>query len=113
INDRLMAAHLAALAADAVPGGTVPAPLRDELLNTAQVEAVAWRRNGRRSLVLAPDAPVEIDVHYDLRSRPDLGTGHEVMVRLGLIGDALDVYFGSGERTMRVIGPMGSNPNEF
>lgn len=113
INDRLMAAHLAALAADAVPGGTVPAPLRDELLNTAQVEAVAWRRNGRRSLVLAPDAPIEIDVHYDLRNRPDTGTGHEIMVRLGLIGDALSVFFGDGERTMRVIGPMGSNPNEF
>lgn len=113
INDRLMAAHLAALAADAVPGGNVPRPLRDELLNTAQVQAVAWRRNGRRSLVLAPDAPIEVDVHYDLRSRPDMGTSHEIMVRLGLIGDALGVFLGTGERTMRVIGPMGPNHNDF
>jgi len=113
LNDRLMAAHLAALAADAVPGGNVPPPFRDELLSTAEVQALAWRREGRRSLVLAPDAPVAVDVHYDLRSRPDMGAGHEIMVRLGLIGDAMNVFLSPGNRTMRVIGPLGQNPDDF
>jgi len=39
LNDRLTAAQLAALAAEAVPGGVVPDALRTELLRTAQVRA--------------------------------------------------------------------------
>ncbi|WP_244512508.1 sensor histidine kinase [Filomicrobium insigne] len=113
INDRLMAAHLAALAADAVPGGNIPPPLREELLTTAEVQAVAWRRDGRRRLVLPPRAPLAVDAHFDLRSRPELGTSHEILVRLGLIGDALRVFVGSGQRTLRVIGPLGNNADDF
>jgi len=36
LTDRLTAAHLAALAAEGVPGGVVPDALRVELLRTAQ-----------------------------------------------------------------------------
>lgn len=113
INNRLMAAQLAALAADAAPGGNVPPPLRDELLNTAEVQAVALRRDGTRRLVLAPDAPIAVDVHFDLRSSPDVSVGREILLRLGLVGDALGVFVSSGKRTMRVIGPLGQNPEDF
>ena len=50
LNDRLTAAQLAALAAEAVPGGVVPEALRAELLRTAQVRAVALKRSRERRL---------------------------------------------------------------
>ncbi len=46
LNDRLTAANVAALAAEAVPGRNVPPALRNELLRTALVRAVAIRRGG-------------------------------------------------------------------
>jgi hypothetical protein len=47
LSDRLTAAQVASLAAEAVPGGDVPLKVRAELLRTAQVKAVAVRRDGR------------------------------------------------------------------
>ncbi|HKD57530.1 MAG TPA: hypothetical protein VKD45_08475, partial [Hyphomicrobiaceae bacterium] len=61
LNDRLTAAQLAALAAEAVPGGVVPDALRSELLRTAQVRAVALKRSNERRLVLPADAASQID----------------------------------------------------
>jgi hypothetical protein len=58
LTDRLTAAQLAALAAEAVPGGVVPDALRMELLRTAQVRAVALKRSTERRLVLPPDAAI-------------------------------------------------------
>ncbi len=43
LNDRLTAANVAALAAEAVPGRNVPPALRNELVRTALVRAVAIR----------------------------------------------------------------------
>ena len=71
LNDRLTAAQLAALAAEAVPGGVVPDPLRTELLRTAQVRAVALKRSNERRLVLPADAASQIDETLRLpRQRP-------------------------------------------
>ena len=53
LTDRLTGAQLAALAADAGPAGVVPDQLRMELLRTAQVRAVALKRNNERRLVLS------------------------------------------------------------
>ena len=55
LTDRLTGAQLAALAAEAGPGGVVPDQLRTELLRTAQVRAVALKRSNERRLVLPPD----------------------------------------------------------
>ena len=52
LNDRLTAAQLASLAAEASPNGDVPQMLRNELLRTAQVQAVALKRNDQRQLIL-------------------------------------------------------------
>src|SRR5690606_2100380 len=113
INDRLMAAHLAGLAAEAVPGGNVPEALRDELLRTAEVQAVAWRRAGSRRLVLPPDRPINVDAHFDLRTPEEMSVGENILVRLGLIGDAFRIFVAPGNRTLRVIGHLGSNPDDF
>ena len=68
LTDRLTAAQLAALAADAGPGGVVPDQLRTELLRTAQVRAVALKRSNERRLVLPPDIASPIDDTYDFRA---------------------------------------------
>ena len=55
LTDRLTAARLAALAMKDRREGTIPDPLRTELLNTAQVRAVSVLRNDQRTLVLPAD----------------------------------------------------------
>ena len=44
LDERLIGAQLATLAAEGFPGGDVPSGLRTELLRTAQVKAIASRR---------------------------------------------------------------------
>src|SRR5262245_47418072 len=61
LNDRLTAANVAVLAAEAVPGRNVPPALRNELLRTALVRAVAIRRGGARRLILPPVSEINID----------------------------------------------------
>lgn len=112
LSDRLTAAQVASLAAEAVPGGDVPPKVRAELLRTAQVKAVAVRRDGRRRVVLPADEPMAIDAHYDLRPR-DEGFLGGISLRLALIGDAFATFIYGDTRTIRVIGPVGDNPEDF
>lgn len=112
LSDRLTAAQVASLAADAVPGGDVPLKVRAELLRTAQVKAVAVRRDGRRRLILPADEPMMIDAHYDLRAQEE-GFFGGIAARLGLIGDALATFLYGDDRTIRVMGPVGDNPEDF
>lgn len=113
LSDRLTAAELAALAAGAIPGGAIPAPLRSELLRTAEVKAVALRRNGQRRLVLPAERTMVIDDYYDLRVPADEGWLAGFSRRLALNADALVAFFHSGERTLRVTGPHGDQPGDF
>ena len=113
LKDRLTAAKLAGLAAAALPQGKVPKPFKDELLATAEVRSVAWRKDGRRQLVLPASAPVVIDSTYDLRSDHDRSMYKRVLFRFDLIKDALAVLFRSNPRTLRVVGPLGDDPGEF
>jgi signal transduction histidine kinase len=112
LSDRLTAAQVASLAAEAVPGGDVPLKVRAELLRTAQVKAVAVRRDGRRRLVLPAGEPMVIDALYDLRPT-DEGFFGGIAQRMGLIGDALATFIYGDTRTIRVIGPVGDNPQDF
>mgnify|MGYP000862276568 FL=1 len=109
LSDRLTAAQVAALAAEAVPGGEVPPKVRAELLRTAQVKAVAIRRDGQRRVVLPPEEPLVIDAHYDLR--PVEGDG--ILSRISLINDAFATFLHGDGRIIRVTGPVGSNPADF
>jgi signal transduction histidine kinase len=94
LMERLAAAQIASLAAEAAPGGQLPSMLRDELLEKAKVKAIAVKRDASRVLVIQMDMPAEIDAAYDLRHAS----------WLALIGDALMVYVAPDDRVIRVIG---------
>ena len=113
LTDRLTAAELAAVAAEALPGGEVPASLREELLRTARVKAVALRSHGMRRLVLAPSAPLAVDAHYDLREPHSRGIVDYLARRLAGIRDALAAFLAPDGRTLRVIGPHGAEASDF
>ncbi|MEQ1615549.1 MAG: HAMP domain-containing sensor histidine kinase, partial [Hyphomicrobiaceae bacterium] len=103
LSDRINAAHLAALASDAVPGGAVPPALRNELLATAQVKGIAIKRMGQRRMVLPPEEELKIDATYDLRVGSKAGF-EQATSRFGLIADAMTTFTMSPNWTMRVIG---------
>ena len=94
LMERLASAEIAALAAQVVPGRELPGSVRDELLMSAQVKAVAVKREGVRRLVVQSQMPEQVAAHYDLRNASFFG----------LIGDALAVYFSPGDRYIRVMG---------
>ena len=102
LMERLSAAQIASLAAEAAPGGQLPSMLRDELLERAQVKAIAVKRDASRTLVIEMDMPAEIDASYDLRDAS----------WLKLIADALMVYVAPGDRVIRVIGDPGFHEGE-
>ncbi|MEQ1670169.1 MAG: ATP-binding protein [Hyphomicrobium sp.] len=112
LAERLTAAQLAALASEAFPGGEVPSALRADLLRTAQVRAIASRRDGQRRLVLPVDGELTIDAVYDLRGEPaSMGSG--IGMKLGQIRDALGVFFASDGRIIRVVGASGSESGDL
>ena len=108
LMDRLKSAQLASLAAEATPSGDVPEKLRAELLRTAQVKAVALKRNDQRLLVLQSEMPVAIDQTYDLTSLHRGGIG----ARLESIGEALSVLVSSSNRMLRIIGQPAEDAGE-
>jgi signal transduction histidine kinase len=112
LDERLTAAQLATLAAEGFPGGDVPSGLRAEMLRTAQVKAIASRRQGVRRLVLPVDPQMTIDAHYDLRQRPESLWG-DLSLRLEQIGDAVAVFFARDGRTIRVLGSIGDDPDDL
>ena len=93
LKDRLQAAQIAALAAEAAPDGKLPEMLRQQLLKAAQVRGIAVKSKERRQLVLADDMPPDIDEHYDLR-------GASVWSK---IMDALATFAHSDGRVIRVV----------
>jgi signal transduction histidine kinase len=103
LTERLEDAQIAALAAEAAPGGELPKALRDQLLESAKVKAIALKRPDSRQLILEADMPAEIDAHYDLRGAS----------WLTLITDALMVFVAPDQRVIRVVGQPGLNAGEF
>jgi signal transduction histidine kinase len=103
LMERLAAAQIASLAAEAAPGGQLPKALRDELLESAKVKAIAVKRAEQRQLIIEMDMPAEIDAHYDLRNAS----------WLTLIADALMVYIAPDDRVIRVVGEPGFETGEF
>ena len=111
LQNRVEAARLASLAAEASDGGAVPAMVRRELLRTAQVRAVAVKKNDRRRLVLPSDAQLVVDSSFDLRDVRYNGFWNQIGNRLSLIGDALYVFVAPPGRMLVVYGRVqfGSN----
>jgi signal transduction histidine kinase len=110
LTDRLTAARLAALAADAVPGGVVPEAVRGELLSTAQVRSVAIKSDQMRRLVLPANGPFAVDAKYDLREMPEPSPLEQIRRRFQLIIDALAVFFTREDRTVLVYGHPAAGP---
>ena len=105
LSDRLTAARLAALATQDRGEGSVPDPLRTELLRTAQVRAVSWLRNNQHTMVLPPDRQETISARYDLTAASRSGgVWNDVALRARLIWDAMAVFFAGDGRVIAVIG---------
>ena len=103
LTDRLTAGRLASLAAEASPGGGIPQALQNELLRTAQVRAVALKRNDQRLLVLQTDKPTAIDATYDL-TMTGRGIGGAITARIAAIWDAIAAFTNPGDRMLRIVG---------
>lgn len=100
LMERLQAAQIASLAAEAAPGGRLPAKLRDELLDSAKVKAISVKRQDARVLIIEMDMPEDVDGSYDLRDAS----------WMTLIADALMVYVAPDDRIIRVVGEPGFTP---
>lgn len=111
--DRLSAAQLAALAAEASPTGSVPQPLQNELLRSAQVRSVAIKRSEERLLILQAEMPDAVDESYDLTDMARGGPGPGIASRLGFIADALRTYLSDGRRVLRIIGKPDAERREI
>lgn len=103
LEERLAAAQIAALAVEGAQGNRLPEELQQELLRSAQVHAVALKRDDTRRLILQWQLPAPIAAHYDLRNAGWL----ELMV------DALEVYFTPSNRFIRVVGQPGFGAGQF
>jgi signal transduction histidine kinase len=108
LQERLTAAQLAALASDAFPGGQVPSALRADLLRTAEVRAIASRRQGERRLVLAPPGDLTIDYVYYLQPEPD-SFWEGFWYKFEQMKDAIATMFGGSGRIIRVVGHAGQD----
>jgi signal transduction histidine kinase len=105
LTDRLTAARLAALAMKDRGEGTIPDPLRTELLRTAQVRAVSWVRSDQRVLVLPGDRAEPIGATFDLTAASRAGGfWNDVALRARLIWDAMAVFFAGDGRVVAVVG---------
>jgi signal transduction histidine kinase len=69
LNDRLAAAHTAALVLDAAPSGMVPESLAKQILSSIGARAVAMKMGTqRRLLASSPNIPTEIEQDVDMRT---------------------------------------------
>ena len=100
LQQRVDAGMLAALALEAAPGGAVEERLVRRLLTHARVDAVALRTAERSAMLLAPDRLPLADAAFDLR---DAGPA-------ALAADAIDVFIGGPDRTVRVLADSRVEP---
>src|SRR5512135_789785 len=70
LNDRLAAAHTAALVLDAAPSGMVPESLAKQILGSIGARTVAVKMGNERRLLAASDVPSRIEQDIDMRSVP-------------------------------------------
>jgi signal transduction histidine kinase len=104
LNDRLAAAHTAALVLDAAPSGMVPESLAKQILESIGAHAVAVKMGNERRMLAAANVPSRIAQDIDLR---DLRWWHAIM-------DAFKtLLFCMPDDAMRVVGPAPMEHGEF
>lgn len=95
LNDRLAAAHTAALVLDAAPSGMVPDSLARQILGSVGARAVAMKTGTQRRLLAVSEMPPMIDHDIDMRNVP----WHRAIL------DAFDTLLSNDRDVMRVVGP--------
>jgi len=103
LMDRINSAQLATLAVEAAAERGVMPQLEAELLQNAEVKAVALKRDNRRELLLASPMQDMIVARYDLRNDGVLE----------LIYDAFEVLLFGGGRTIAIAGEPRFSGGEF
>lgn len=94
LEEKLIAAQIAALALEEAPNQMISDALAAELLTSADVRSVLLVREDRRQLILSDGGEIAIADTYDLR---------DAMV-LGLMVDAFEALLMGGDRSILVIG---------
>ena len=104
LNDRLAAAHTAALVLDAAPSGMVPESLAKQILDSIGARAVAAKMGDQRRLLASGDLPSSISDDIDMRN----------MTWWRSISEAFEVLlFCRSTDVMRVIGPAPMAKGQF
>ncbi len=104
LNDRLAAAHTAALVLDAAPSGTVPESLSKQILQSIGARTVAIKMGTERRLLASANVPTRIAQDIDMR---EVRWWHAIM-------DAFDtLLFCMPDDVMRVVGPAPMAHGEF
>ncbi len=94
LDQRLIAAQIAALALEETPGQEVSPELEAELLTSAEIQAVIVLREDSRQLILRSTLPASIAAFYDLREQSDFD----------LIFDAFETLSRGGMGSIQVQG---------
>jgi signal transduction histidine kinase len=95
LNDRIAAAHTAALVLDAAPSGMVPESLARQILASVGAHAVAMKMGTQRRLLAVSDMPKNINHDIDMR---DISWFRAIV-------DAFDTLLCADNDAMRVVGP--------
>ncbi|MEJ2376013.1 MAG: HAMP domain-containing sensor histidine kinase [Pseudolabrys sp.] len=104
LNDRLAAAHTAALVLDAAPSGMVPESLAKQILKSIGARAVAIKMGKERRMLAASTVPARIAQDIDMRS----------VTWWRAIMNAFDtLIFCQPDDVMRVVGPAPMAHGEF
>jgi hypothetical protein len=104
LNDRLAAAHTAALVLDAAPSGMVPESLTKKILASIGARAVAMKMGDQRRLLAATNIPSKIQHDIDMRE----------VSWWRAIADAFDVLvFDKPDDLIRVVGPAPMAEGQF
>jgi signal transduction histidine kinase len=104
LNDRLVAAHTAALVLDAAPSGMVPESLAKQILKSIGAHAVAMKMGTQRRLLAASNVPSTIEQEIDMR---DVRWWRAIM-------DAFDtLLFCMPDDVMRLVGPAPMADGQF
>ena len=102
LNDRLAAAHTAALVLDAAPSGMVPESLANQILKSIGARGVAMKMGNQRRLLAASNMPSEIAQDIDMRN---------VSWWRSIVDAFETLMFCESNDVMRVVGaaPMGGD----
>ncbi len=106
LNDRLAAAHTAALVLDAAPSGMVPESLAKQILDSIEARAVAVKMGDQRRLLAAAELPSE-GAQVDLIDMRDMSWWQSIKQAFSVL------FLCEPDDVIRVIGPAPMAKGQF